>query len=392
MVTNIHNSSGKAKHLAASSLASMNLGALSLRQFGETVNWSNAESYQPKSRTPWAYLSTEASESVASVGSLESAAEVATPTLEVENTKAEIEAVENEKAAEDAAIQAEAARVAAEEAKAKAVAEEAATRMAAAEAQATMAQELAAKAAAEQQAAEKERIEKERKVAELAAAQEQAQADKKAADQRALSEAAEAERVANADNADKEAAETLAIAQAKQAESQAAAETLAAAEKAQQEELRNETAKQERLQLEQLQRERLRQESLQRDATAIQNTPLEAEKHSTNVPSKRIPPNGSNTTPPVSILPIRNLPAATSNQAVATSAVKSHLATRQESSTDEYLAQLERLVLELNMELGRRRDDQQVADPMQQLSQRIIELNLENLALKEQLQRSGKPT
>ena len=51
----------------------------------------------------------------------------------------------------------------------------------------------------------------------------------------------------------------------------------------------------------------------------------------------------------------------------------------------EYLAQLERLVLELNLELGRRDNQLQPVDPIEQLQQRILDLNLENLALREHL-------
>ncbi len=56
------------------------------------------------------------------------------------------------------------------------------------------------------------------------------------------------------------------------------------------------------------------------------------------------------------------------------------------AASDAYLSQLERLVLELNMELGRRNNEQAPTDPIEQLTQRIIELNLENLALREQIE------
>lgn len=59
---------------------------------------------------------------------------------------------------------------------------------------------------------------------------------------------------------------------------------------------------------------------------------------------------------------------------------------------DAYLTQLERLVLELNMELARVRGEQSDVDPMEQMANRIIALNLENLALREQLQRTASPT
>ena len=55
------------------------------------------------------------------------------------------------------------------------------------------------------------------------------------------------------------------------------------------------------------------------------------------------------------------------------------------ASVDDYVAKLERLVLELNMELARR-DDRPSGNTLEDLSQRILDLNLENLALREQLQ------
>lgn len=57
-----------------------------------------------------------------------------------------------------------------------------------------------------------------------------------------------------------------------------------------------------------------------------------------------------------------------------------------DQTVEGYLAKLEQLVLQLNMELGRR--DAASSDPIQDLSQRVIDLNLENLALKEQLKAS----
>lgn len=63
-------------------------------------------------------------------------------------------------------------------------------------------------------------------------------------------------------------------------------------------------------------------------------------------------------------------------------------APRDATSSEDYLLQLERLVLELNMELGRSRGESKPSDPMEQMANRIIALNLENLALREKLQRS----
>ena len=59
---------------------------------------------------------------------------------------------------------------------------------------------------------------------------------------------------------------------------------------------------------------------------------------------------------------------------------------------DDYLAQLERLVVELNMELARVRGEEATVDPIEQMANRIIALNLENLALREQLQQSNPKT
>ncbi len=64
------------------------------------------------------------------------------------------------------------------------------------------------------------------------------------------------------------------------------------------------------------------------------------------------------------------------------------------STGDEYLRQLERLIIELNMELGMREGDSpsQETDQMSLLVQRMIDLNLQNLALKEQLREAASPT
>jgi len=60
-----------------------------------------------------------------------------------------------------------------------------------------------------------------------------------------------------------------------------------------------------------------------------------------------------------------------------------------DQSQDDYLLQLERLVVELNMELAQVRGEQTGVEPLEQMANRIIALNLENLALKEKLQQSN---
>lgn len=59
-------------------------------------------------------------------------------------------------------------------------------------------------------------------------------------------------------------------------------------------------------------------------------------------------------------------------------------------SQEDYLLQLERLVVELNMELASARGEQEAIDPLEQMANRIIALNLENLALREKLQRTNQ--
>lgn len=61
-----------------------------------------------------------------------------------------------------------------------------------------------------------------------------------------------------------------------------------------------------------------------------------------------------------------------------------------QQSQEDYLLQLERLVVELNMELAKARGEQDASDPLEQMANRIIALNLENLALREKLQRTNQ--
>lgn len=67
----------------------------------------------------------------------------------------------------------------------------------------------------------------------------------------------------------------------------------------------------------------------------------------------------------------------------------SSLQPKVDQSQDDYLLQLERLVVELNMELAQVRGEQTGVDPLEQMANRIIALNLENLALREKLQQSN---
>ncbi len=56
-------------------------------------------------------------------------------------------------------------------------------------------------------------------------------------------------------------------------------------------------------------------------------------------------------------------------------------------SEEDYLRKLETLVLQLNLELGQRtKSNNPVQDHIESLSQRILDLNLENLALRQELE------
>jgi hypothetical protein len=72
-----------------------------------------------------------------------------------------------------------------------------------------------------------------------------------------------------------------------------------------------------------------------------------------------------------------------------TFAKSASMPSRADQSQDDYLLQLERLVVELNMELAQVRGEQTAVDPLEQMANRIIALNLENLALREKLQQSN---
>lgn len=87
--------------------------------------------------------------------------------------------------------------------------------------------------------------------------------------------------------------------------------------------------------------------------------------------SKAMPPSTSVSRPPTVPQPIPPLPTA---RAAAPSA-----------SENEYLMQLERLVVQLNYELGMKQAQSQSEGPEQWMVQRMIELNLRNLELQDQL-------
>lgn len=124
--------------------------------------------------------------------------------------------------------------------------------------------------------------------------------------------------------------------------------------------------------------------------------------------SRAASPVASTPSKPVPVPSVANMPPATSSSSVVASAGKgdrsshiprldvesvraipavSHSTTKDTVQNGNYLEQLERLVLALNMELtGKNQADDSETSNLQRLAQRVIELNLQNLALREQLE------
>jgi len=338
------------------SLQAMNLGSMPLGQLGQLVNWRNEHGYTIPDRKPWVDLPLAATNPGNAPAPVASAS--------VEPTKpAEIIAPESvpppvappDVAAEATSLSAQADDAALEAAKAQDLAE------ATAKAMASAAEEAAAKAKA-------------------AADQEAAEAAANAAN-KAAKEAADAKEAAARDAAAKEAQEALETA-AKEAAAKQVAETKAAADSA---------------------RTELPTPSTLSESIAIQETTAEP------IPNPPRVPTAAKET--------KSTVAPKTNSAAATKPDSNHIAEsqptrprseplslhlneiapippsnlrspRSESSSDDYLLQLERLVLELNMELGRSRGEPKPVDPLEQMANRIIALNLENLALREKLQRT----
>lgn len=102
----------------------------------------------------------------------------------------------------------------------------------------------------------------------------------------------------------------------------------------------------------------------------------------------------SNVSPPTNRPPVPPQRVAASSMPDWKPTARPNRPTDSGSTGDEYLRQLERLIIELNMELGMRDGESpsQETDQMSLLVQRMIDLNLQNLALKEQLREAASPT
>ena len=356
--TPIENQSAIAWQPAAGSLQAMNLGCMPLGQLGQLLNWRNEQSYTVPDRKPWVDLplAAESTKPVEApspqpvqqpVGPSDVvAAATTTETPTEENALQEAKAQELAAQELAAAKEAEAARetAAAEAAKDAAAAEEASAKAKAdADKEAAAAYEAAANAA--KKAAIEEATARETAVAKETAAKEAVAKESQEAAARELAAKETAARVVAARvAAAKQAADTKAAAESAPAQLSAPSVPIVAKE------TKPDVAS----------KKSLSKDSQREDNRIMDSQPTRA----------RTEPLSLNLNEPVPFLP------------------STHRPPRNESSSDDYLLQLERLVLELNMELGRSRGEPKPVDPMEQMANRIIALNLENLALREKLQRT----
>lgn len=360
--TPIENQSAIAWQPAAGSLQAMNLGCMPLGQLGQLVNWRNEKTYTLPECNPWVELPLAAvitsDQSVpAAVVSAELTKPVEAPTLQpvqqpvgpsdVVAAAPTSETPTDEKALLEAqAEEAKAHKLAAQEIAAAAVKEAAAAKELEAAKQAAAAEDVAAKA--------KAAADKEASAASEAAAN---AATKAATEERAARDATVAREAATKEAAAKEAQESA----ARETSAKQAAATKAAAESAPAQ-------------------------------LSVPSVPTFAKEIKSDVATKRSPALVSqredNRVADSQPTGTRTEPLSLNLDETAPFLASSHRAPRNESSSDDYLLQLERLVLELNMELGRSRGEPKPVDPIEQMANRIIALNLENLALREKLQRT----
>jgi hypothetical protein len=334
--TPIKNQSAIAWQPAAGSLQAMNLGCMPLGQLGQLLNWRNEQSYTVPDRKPWVDLplAAESTKPVEAPSPQPVQQPVGPSDVVAAATTTETPTEEN--ALQEAKAQELAAQELAAELAVKAEAEAAAKEAAAA-------YEAAANTA--KKAAIEEATARETAVAKETAAKEAVAKESQEAAARELAAKETAARVVAAR-----------VAAAKQA-----ADTKAAAESA----------------------------PAQLSAPSV---PTVAKENKLDVASKRILSTASqrednrvvDSQPTIA----RTEPLSLNLNETVPFLPSTHRPPRNESSSDDYLLQLERLVLELNMELGRSRGEPKPVDPMEQMANRIIALNLENLALREKLQRT----
>ena len=338
--TPIENQSAIAWQPVSGSLQAMNMGSMPLGQLGQLVNWRNEYAYTIPDRKPWVDLPLAATHpGNAPAPAASASVEPTKPAEIIAPVSVPPPVAPPDLAAEATSLSVQADDAALEAAKAQELAE------ATAKAMASAAEEAAAKAKA-------------------AADQEAAEAATNAAN-KAAKEAADAKEAAAKEAAAKQVAETKAAADSERTEPPTPS-TLS-------------------------------------ESIAIQETTAEPIPNPPRVPTaaketkSAVAPKTNSTaaTKPDSNHIAESQPTRPHSESlslhlneIAPNAPSNLRSLRSESSSDDYLLQLERLVLELNMELGRSRGEPKPVDPLEQMANRIIALNLENLALREKLQRT----
>ena len=363
----------------AGSLQAMNLGCMPLGQLGALVNWRNEQTFTAPDCKPWVELPLAAANTASvsmpsALASAEASKPVETPPTqsvqpsandtEVMATPPSIESSVDENAAHDAMAKELAAQELAakeealQEAKAKEIAENAAKEEAEkAAASAREAAEIAAKEVTEREAKEAEAKE---------AAAKEAAAKEAAAKEAAAKEAAAREAVTR-DVAEKQAVATEVAAESAPIPVSSNPSVLSAT-------------------VETISKPILNRPTMPSIGEEIRtdNDPRRSVTSSTQLDRSRTADR---------LQPTAHIEALSLNLDETVSFPSSNpRAPRNATSNEDYLLQLERLVLELNMELGRSRGEPKPSDPMEQMANRIIALNLENLALREKLQRSLNPS
>jgi len=409
-----------AVHSFTGSLQALNLGALTVSNFGDVVNWTNNPNFKVTTLSPWVELPVRMFDAVDT--DIKNDVAASEPVNVAESQAPDAQQVENvvpAVAVESAPV--ELAHNAAEIAVAETMAKDnnlAADRAAELAKQADEAIKVeAANAEAAKQAAEvaaRLKQESEAKTqADLALAESQRAAAERARAERVAAEMAEAELAATklalaeqAETANLESKRAL----AEQAELASAETTRLATER-----LEVDLAEGNRLAAEKLAAEKLAAELALSAFKAKDQARKLAEQKAFEEESPSSAEAGNETQTPVQdVEPVSAIQASRATRIVASaektdarpcsergvsraisppkklsnasSVAALHPVTGSTSqSTEDYLAKLERLVLELNMELGRRSENEE-EDPVAQLSQRIIELNLENMDLRERLQ------
>ena len=361
MARTLTNPSANARPIAAGSLQSMNLGAMLVRQFGEAVNWTNSPSYQMPKYNPWVDLPVSASDLAVSASELPvSASELPVSVSEMPVSASEMPEPNPEEPLPPTEFISE-----------------------------TQANELASCQVAPSQVAPSQVAPAQVTPAQVTPAQvtpAQVAPSEETPVEVATSEVTTSE-VATFEETPFEETPSQETPSAKGGEETAGIEQLAieAAELAAELQERS-------VRLEEAQRAAESETANKQAALRVEQNELKPRNRNVVEAEKR---TQTNQKVAESVVALEAEPIAIILDTVAKNSrvrdyapIQSafHMPSASDDSSEEYLCKLERLVLELNIELGRRNERQNKTDPIAQLSQRIIELNLENLALKDMLQ------